>query len=64
MFEIPERQFTSYNQAAEEAAISRLYGGIHYRDGVDKGMKQGRQLAADVITKLKAAGVTPVYSKK
>ncbi|SFD07957.1 PAP2 superfamily protein [Chitinophaga sp. CF118] len=64
MFEIPARSFTSFNQASQEAAISRLYGGIHYRDAIDNGVTQGRQLAEGVIIKLKAAGIKPVYSEK
>jgi membrane-associated phospholipid phosphatase len=29
-FGLPIRQFKSFNEAAKEASISRLYGGIHY----------------------------------
>jgi hypothetical protein len=36
------RHFESFTQAAEEAAISRLYGGIHYRPAIDHGLVQGR----------------------
>ncbi len=50
---LPERSFTSFNQAAEEAAISRLYGGIHYRAAIDNGLDQGRKLGNYVITKIK-----------
>ncbi|SEV95680.1 PAP2 superfamily protein [Chitinophaga sp. YR573] len=64
MFEIHARSFTSFNQASQEAAISRLYGGIHYRDAIENGVTQGRQLAEGVIKKLKAAGINPVYPKK
>lgn len=39
---LPIRSFTSFNQAADEAAISRLYGGIHYRAAIDLGLEQGR----------------------
>ncbi|WP_309664614.1 vanadium-dependent haloperoxidase [Tabrizicola sp.] len=39
---LPTRSFTSFWQAAEEAGISRLYGGIHYRFGVEEGLTQGR----------------------
>lgn len=37
-----ERSFNSIQQAADEAAISRLYGGIHYRSAIDEGKKQGQ----------------------
>lgn len=46
---LPVRSFTSFEQAAEEAAISRLYGGIHYRSAIDNGLVQGRQLGNYVI---------------
>ena len=29
-FVVPDRSFTSFSQAAEEGAISRIYAGIHY----------------------------------
>jgi hypothetical protein len=35
------RKYTSFKAAAEEAAISRLYGGIHFRSAVDRGLEQG-----------------------
>ena len=46
---LPVRSFTSFNQAAEEAALSRLYGGIHYRAAIDKGLLQGRKLGQHVV---------------
>jgi membrane-associated phospholipid phosphatase len=36
-----ERSYTSFQAAASEAAISRLYGGIHYRFGIENGLEQG-----------------------
>jgi hypothetical protein len=38
----PSRNFGSFFEAAEEAAISRLYGGIHFRPAIDLGVQQGR----------------------
>jgi hypothetical protein len=35
------RTFTSFYAFAEEAAISRLYGGIHYRAAIENGLAQG-----------------------
>jgi len=46
------RDFESFNQAAEEAAVSRLYGGIHYRDGIVEGQIQGRKVGEWTIQKL------------
>lgn len=36
------RSFDSFLDAAEEAAISRLYGGIHFRAAIVQGVAQGR----------------------
>jgi len=36
------RNFANFFAAAEEAAISRLYGGIHFRAAIDRGVEQGR----------------------
>ncbi|QLF69098.1 vanadium-dependent haloperoxidase [Peteryoungia desertarenae] len=36
------RSFPSFWAAAEEAGISRLYGGIHFRAAIDRGLDQGR----------------------
>ncbi len=49
---LPVRSFTSFKQAADEAAISRMYGGIHYRAAVEVGVKQGRQLGAFIVDNL------------
>jgi hypothetical protein len=45
------RRFTSFTQAAEEAALSRLYGGIHFRPAIERGLEQGRCLA-DAVNRL------------
>ena len=50
---LPIRSFSSFNKAAEEAAVSRLYGGIHYRAAIDVGLKQGRDLGYYVVNNLK-----------
>ena len=41
---LPPRSFASFDAAAEEAAISRLYGGIHYRSAIEVGLRQGRAI--------------------
>lgn len=43
---LPVRSFPSFNAAAEEAAISRMYGGIHYRFANENGLAQGRAVGA------------------
>jgi hypothetical protein len=40
-----ERKFPSIEAAAEEAGISRLYGGIHFRAAIDQGKEQGFRVA-------------------
>lgn len=39
------RSFASFRAAADEAAVSRLYAGIHFRSGVEGGKVQGRCVA-------------------
>jgi len=55
---LPIRSFKSFSQAADEAAISRMYGGIHYRAAVEIGVKQGRDLGKFVIDNLKMKAET------
>jgi hypothetical protein len=52
-FGLPPRSFTSFKQAAEEAAISRFYGGIHYMPAIENGLLEGRAIGSLVITRLK-----------
>lgn len=51
-FGLPEREFNSFNLAAEEAAISRLYGGIHFRDAIEEGVKQGEKIADFILERV------------
>ncbi|HEY6899841.1 MAG TPA: vanadium-dependent haloperoxidase [Puia sp.] len=60
LFDITPRTFHSFREAAEEAAISRLYGGIHYRDGVVNGQIMGRAIGEHIVKKLKSVGVNKV----
>ncbi|MEJ7766353.1 MAG: vanadium-dependent haloperoxidase [Chitinophagaceae bacterium] len=52
-FGIPVRQFKSFNQAAREAAISRMYGGIHYMPAIRNGMVEGRDIGEFIAGRLK-----------
>jgi hypothetical protein len=52
-FGMPSRSFTSFRQASDEAAISRLYGGIHYRPAVEQGVVEGAALGTYISQKLK-----------
>ncbi|MBD2752702.1 vanadium-dependent haloperoxidase [Spirosoma validum] len=49
---LPSRRFTSFNQAADEASISRLYGGIHYRPALDNGQLMGKSVGEAVLSKI------------
>jgi hypothetical protein len=47
-----QRHFNSFQEAAAEVSISRVYGGIHYRSGVDAGAAQGKKVGAFIIEKV------------
>lgn len=46
---LPMRSFNSFLEASSEAAISRLYGGIHYMPAIANGVAQGKKLGAFVV---------------
>ncbi|MGQ0561796.1 MAG: vanadium-dependent haloperoxidase [Gemmatimonadota bacterium] len=50
---LPSRSFASFEHAAAEAAISRLYGGIHYRMAIDEGVTQGRRVGQHVVARVR-----------
>lgn len=52
-FGLPKRPFKSFKQAAAEASISRLYGGIHYRAAIENGVAQGNNIGDYINSKLK-----------
>ncbi len=52
-FGLPIRTFKSFSHAADEAAMSRLYGGIHYMAAIEIGVKQGRDLGTFINKSLK-----------
>jgi hypothetical protein len=45
------RVYSSFYDMAEEAADSRLYGGIHFRESIELGLDQGYQIGENVINK-------------
>jgi PAP2 superfamily len=57
IFELPPRKFNSFRHAAEEASVSRLYGGIHYRDAIENGQDQGKKVGKFIIEKIQKAGL-------
>lgn len=53
VFGLPVREFNSFQEAADEAAISRFYGGIHYMPAISNGARQGEQVGQLVVDKIK-----------
>ena len=51
-FDLPVRHFNSFIEASNEAAISRLYGGIHYRSAVVNGQEEGHQIGEWVLQRI------------
>lgn len=45
---LPARSFPDFRTAANEAGISRLYGGIHFRAAIEQGLSQGDCVGAFV----------------
>ncbi|HEY5691205.1 MAG TPA: vanadium-dependent haloperoxidase [Cyclobacteriaceae bacterium] len=50
---LPVRKFSSFYEASSEAAISRLYGGIHYRPAIENGLTQGRKVGEWVVANVR-----------
>jgi membrane-associated phospholipid phosphatase len=52
-FGIANREIKSFRDAAQEASMSRLYGGIHYRFDLDAGNVAGRHLGELIVSRLR-----------
>jgi hypothetical protein len=52
-FGLTARHFKSFYEASEEAAVSRLYGGIHYRPAIEHGIVEGRAIGDYIAHKIK-----------
>ncbi|MBQ4912998.1 vanadium-dependent haloperoxidase [Maribacter sp. MMG018] len=61
---LPVRSFPSFNEAAKEAAFSRMYGGIHYRSAVEVGVDQGKNVGNYLNQKIKMLNDDQVVSAK
>ena len=46
------RRFNTIGDAAKEAGLSRLFGGIHYRSSIEQGLELGRKTGAIVDSQL------------
>lgn len=51
-FGLPPRTFGSFQQAAEEAAISRFYGGIHFKPAIQYGLEEGQRIGEFVAGRM------------
>jgi membrane-associated phospholipid phosphatase len=52
----PERRHGSFEAAATETAMSRLYAGVHYPMGLDAGTDLGRRIGQFVLERLGLSG--------
>jgi hypothetical protein len=50
---LPVREFDSFRMAADEAAISRLYGGIHYMPAIVNGSMKGKNVGTHLVENVK-----------
>jgi hypothetical protein len=51
------RHFDSFKAAADEAGMSRIYGGIHFPSGNMNGQALGQCIGAKVVERLKVTRV-------
>ena len=49
---LPPRFFDSFEDAAQEAADSRLYGGIHYRFDNEEGLAHGQRIGQLILDRV------------
>lgn len=65
-FGLPSRSYDSFFDASDEAAISRLYGGIHYLPACENGVEQGKKVADYILEniQLKKEGISHGYGNQ
>lgn len=61
---LPSREFSSFSEASAEAAISRLYGGIHYMPAIVNGITQGKQIGSWVVENVRTRKSDALASSK
>lgn len=49
---LPARSFNSFREASDEAAISRLYGGIHFMPAIENGVDMGNRVGELVLSRI------------
>lgn len=60
---LPVRTFNSFIEAANEAAVSRIYGGIHYQMAADLGIIQGREVGRYIISQVETRNTSIAEGK-
>ena len=55
---LPSRSFGSFIEASDEAAISRIYGGIHYMPAITYGVEQGEKVGKFVLDNIDIVNTT------
>jgi hypothetical protein len=60
-FGFKARTFKSFYAASEEAAISRLYGGIHFMPAISNGVKHGREIGNYIAKNVKTRKISQAY---
>jgi hypothetical protein len=51
------RSYRSFSQAADEAGVSRIYLGLHFRFSKDDGLVSGQSVGREIVTtRLRRAG--------
>ncbi|MCB0574647.1 MAG: vanadium-dependent haloperoxidase, partial [Saprospiraceae bacterium] len=63
-FGIPPRDFNSFLEAADQVAMSRQYGGIHYPWGNEAGILNGKQVGQYVFDHVKTKKSNGAMGKK
>ena len=62
-FGLPMREFESFFDASDEAAISRMYGGIHYMPACINGVEQGKKVADYILSRIQLKADKAISSR-
>jgi hypothetical protein len=62
-FGLTSRSFKSFDEACHEAAVSRMYGGIHYRPAFEIGLAEGKAVGNYILSKIKTRREDVLASK-
>lgn len=63
-FDLGIRSYDSFIEASQEAAVSRLYGGIHYRPAIDEGVAQGKKVGSYIVNNLELKATSGTAAKE